>query len=260
MTDGDQSRVRTKYDRMFERKNRSVLSEHYSKLVDHGAEAEDEDEDFITLKRADHDLASTSAAHPVEENTSNRRRRAMVSKKGQLKYGDLPTRLVFDDDGVAHPVLEMKAVEEVFGKGDPKNAALEAGRAFSEKERTKMSEVDKRDKAQAKEKRKEKKRKRKEAALGVCLVLSSFCGLFIQFADLVQERDSDGGGVIGPMTGKGDVEDDGYVSPDFDLPSASGHEDSPPPKKQKLLKKNRADASTSLGDEEALALALLRGR
>jgi ATP-dependent RNA helicase DDX10/DBP4 len=158
---------------MFERKNRSVLSEHYNKLVDHGAEALDEDEDFITLKRADHDLPSTLAALPVEENTSNRRRRALVSKKGQIKYSGLPTRLVFDDDGVAHQVLEMKEVEEVFGKGDPKNAALEAGRAFGEKERTKISEVDKKDKAEAKEKRKEKKRKRKEAAWGVRRVLSS---------------------------------------------------------------------------------------
>lgn len=158
---------------MFERKNRSVLSEHYNKLVDHGAEALDENEDFITLKRADHELPSTLEALPVEENTSNRRRRAMVSKKGQIKYGGLPTRLVFDDEGVAHQVLEMKAVEEVFGKGDPKNAALEAGRAFSEKERTKISEVDKKDKAEAKEKRKEKKRKRKEATRGVRRVLSS---------------------------------------------------------------------------------------
>lgn len=159
---------------MFERKNRSVLSEHYNKLVDHGTEASDGDEDFITLKRADHDLASTSEALPVEENTSNRRRREMASKKGLIKHGGLPTRLVFDDDGVAHQVLEMKAVEEVFGKGDSKNAALEAGRAFSEKERTKMGEVDKRDKAEAKEKRKEKKRKRKEATQGVRRILS-FC-------------------------------------------------------------------------------------
>lgn len=167
---------------MFERKNRSVLSEHYNKLVDHGAETEDED--FITLKRADHDLPSTSAALPVEENTSKRRRRAIVSKKGQIKYGGLPTRLVFDDDGVAHQVLEMKAVEEVFGKGDPKNAALEAGRAFTEKERTKMGEVDIKDKALAKEKRKEKKRKRKDAARGVRRVLSSFTICF-EFANRV---------------------------------------------------------------------------
>ncbi|KAH9057338.1 DEAD-domain-containing protein [Lactarius vividus] len=232
------SRVRTKYDRMFERKNRSVLSEHYNKLVDHGMESSDPDEDFITLKRTDHDLPSTSAALPVEENTSQRRRRALVSKKGQIKYGNLPARLVFDDDGVAHHVLEMKGVEEVFGKGDPKNAALEAGRAFGEKERTKMGEVDKWDKAEAREKRKEKKRKWKEAARG--------------------ERDSNGG-VDGPTTGNGDVEDDSYVSPEFDLPSVARHGDSPPPKKHKF-RKNQADAPTSLGDEEVLALALLRGQ
>ena len=61
---------------------------------------------------------------------------------------------------------------------------------------------------------------------------------------------------------KGVVEDDGHIPPDFDLSSASGHEDSPPPKKQKFREKNRPDAATttSLGDEEALALALLRSR
>ena len=76
----------------------------------------------------------------------------------------------------------------------------------------------------------------------------------------VQVRDSDEDGVEGPTIRRGVAKDDGYVSPDFDLPSASGHEDSPPPKKQKFDKKNRAGAPTSLGDEEALALALLRGR
>ena len=76
----------------------------------------------------------------------------------------------------------------------------------------------------------------------------------------LQVQDSDEDGVEGPTIRKGAVEDDGYVSPDFDLPSASGNEDSPPPKKQKYHKKNRAGAPTSLGDEEVLALALLRGR
>ena len=69
---------------MFERKNRGVLSEHYNKLVDHTSELEasGSDEDFITLKRADHDLPSTSAIPlPIEENASKRRQRAMKSKK-----------------------------------------------------------------------------------------------------------------------------------------------------------------------------------
>jgi ATP-dependent RNA helicase DDX10/DBP4 len=163
-----QARVRTKYDRMFERKNRGVLSEHYNKLVDHASGASDSEEDFITLKRVDHDLPSTSTPLPVEENVSNRRRKAIRNKKGQIKYADTPTHLVFDDDGVAHQVLEMKAVEQVFGVNDAKNAALEAGRSFSEKERMRMGEVDRWDKAEAKEKRKSKKRKQKEASRAVC--------------------------------------------------------------------------------------------
>ena len=164
---------------MFERKNRGVLSEHYNRLVDHASEASGSDEDFITLKRTDHDLPSTTEPLPIEENTSNRRRRVLTSKKGQLKFGGMPTHLVFDDDGVAHQALEMKAVEEVFGAGDAKRVALEAGRSFGEKERMKMSEVDREDKAEAREKRKEKKRKRKEAARGVSVVLPS--GLFFCF-------------------------------------------------------------------------------
>jgi len=148
---------------MFERKNHGVLSGHYNRLVDHASEASGSEEDFITLKRADHDLPSTSSTLPVEENISNRRRRATTSKRGQLKYGATPTRLIFDDDGVAHQVLEMKAVEDIFGVSDAKRVALEAGRSFGEKERMKMSEVDRRDKAEARDKRKERTRKRKES-------------------------------------------------------------------------------------------------
>jgi len=158
---------------MFERKNRGVLSDHYNKLVDHASEASGSEEDFITLKRADHDLPSTSVTLPVEENTSNRRRRAMQSKKGQFKYGTMPTRLIFDDDGVAHQVLEMRAVEDIFGGGDAKRVALDAGRSFGEEERMKMSGVDRKDKAEAREKRKEKKRKRKAAGRDVGVFLPS---------------------------------------------------------------------------------------
>ncbi len=171
---------------MFERKNRGVLSEHYNKLIDHASEASGSDEDFITLKRADHDLPSTlTTPLLIEENTSNRRQRAMKSKKGQLKYGGAPTHLIFDDDGVAHEAIEMKAVEEIFGNGDAKRMALEAGRSFGEEERLKMSEVDIKDKAEARERRKEKKRKRMVAARAVSVCLSCLLTISIHvFADL----------------------------------------------------------------------------
>ena len=71
----------------------------------------------------------------------------MKNKKGQLKFGEASTYLIFDNDGVAHEAIEMKAVEEIFGAGDAKSVALEAGRTLGEK----MSEVDKKDKAEPRE-------------------------------------------------------------------------------------------------------------
>ena len=55
----------------------------------------------------------------------------------QLKFGEAPTHLIFDDDGVAHEAIEMKAVEEIFGAGDARRVALEAGQTFGEKKHLK---------------------------------------------------------------------------------------------------------------------------
>jgi ATP-dependent RNA helicase DDX10/DBP4 len=42
---------------MFNRKNMSILTDHYKKLVDHEADnVMSEEEELITLKRADHEL------------------------------------------------------------------------------------------------------------------------------------------------------------------------------------------------------------
>jgi hypothetical protein len=91
--------------------------------------------------------------------------------RAQLKFGEAPTHLIFDNDGVAYEAIEMKAVEEIFDAGDAKSVgvALKVGRTFGEKKRLKMSGVDKKDKAGAKDKRMEKKRKRKVAARLVSL-------------------------------------------------------------------------------------------
>ena len=72
----------------------------------------------------------------------------------------------------------------------------------------------------------------------------------------------------GPTLAEADAEGGGYVSPKFDLPSASEseHDDVPPQKRQKPSRKSREvpdpreSRPMALGDEEALALALLRGR
>ena len=145
---------------MFERKNQNILSEHYTKLVDHSEgllEGQEEEEDFITLKRANHALNDDGNEKMAEsEILSKRKLKVAGSKKAMLKYKGVGTKLIFDDEGNPHPLYEMED-DAAFHRGD----ALGAGRTFAENERTRLREADVRDKEEAKEKKREKKRKRK---------------------------------------------------------------------------------------------------
>ena len=109
-----QAKVRTKYDRMFERKNQNILSEHFNKMIDHedDAAAGGSDDDFITLKRADHELSDSDA--PEHDFASKRKAKMANSKKAIAKYGARVTMLVFDDEGQAYELYQMKCTEEVF--------------------------------------------------------------------------------------------------------------------------------------------------
>lgn len=144
----------TKYDKIFGRKNQTILSSHYSKLVEQGEksgfDSGDSQEDFFSLKRADHDLPADLVEH---SDLSKRKIRMMKSKKTLVKSGPRGTKLVFDEDGQAHMPYEFKDVEDVDVERD--------GAEFIRKEIGKMQRADAGDKAVAKEKKKEKKRKRK---------------------------------------------------------------------------------------------------
>ncbi|OCH87503.1 DEAD-domain-containing protein [Obba rivulosa] len=238
------NRVRTKYDRMFERKNQNILSEHYNKLVDHSADgdAPESDDEFITLKRADHDLPG-DAALSESDFVSKRKLKMANSKKALGKYGPKGNKLVFDDEGRPHEVYEMQDADKVFRGVDE---AMEEGRRFVEGERGKLKEADVVDKAEAKEKKREKKRKRKERE-------HEGAGL---------EDDDAYGPAIVPLP-----EDDGYVSPEFDLSSGPESDEEreqwqPPTKRAKVSAgKSRGPATDDLlQDEEELALQLLRSR
>ena len=67
---------------------------------------------------------------------------------------------------------------------------------------------------------------------------------------------------MAPMLAPVEDDDDGYVSPDFDLPSESEDSDVPPPpaKRAKPGPTSKAKELSSLAEDEALALELLRGR
>ncbi|CEI68427.1 ATP-dependent RNA helicase DBP4 [Fusarium venenatum] len=166
--------VRTKYDKMFERTNQDVLSSHYNKLVLDGDEEGDE-EDFLSVKRVLRDGDLDDEANNAYKSTakiidglggeepfvvdSKRREKALKSKKKMLKFKGNSTKMVFDDDGNAHAVYELRDEDDFMGEGP----AEEQRRKFVEDETSRVREADVDDKALAKQKRREKKEKRKAA-------------------------------------------------------------------------------------------------
>jgi ATP-dependent RNA helicase DDX10/DBP4 len=239
---------------MFGRKNQTILSSHYGKLVDRDepsapgfdeGDKDDDDEDFFSLKRVNHDLPVDFTEHI---DLSKRKIRMMKSKKALAKAGPKGTKLVFDDDGQPHAIYEFKDVKDINVERD--------GAKFMEKEIGKMQKADVDDRAVAKEKKREKKRKRKEREreeVSLIIILS----LIAEFTKLNKPHPqwgSDGERVdlaVAPLSN-----DDGYISPAFDLPSAQEDDKihfSAPPRK-----KSRGKPPTTLKEEEELALKLLR--
>ncbi|KAF1829308.1 DEAD-domain-containing protein [Decorospora gaudefroyi] len=185
--------VRTKYDRMFERKNQDVLAEHYKKLVRDGPDGETPadvftgasaadggDEDFMAVKRRipadDEEEASATmgtgdarvasggrlvhvagASQPLVID-SNRREKLLQSKKKLTRLMDKGKRLVYDEEGNPHEVYELEDEAQYRAKGLPE----EQRQKFIETAREVVQNADVEDKAAAKAKRKDKLRKRKE--------------------------------------------------------------------------------------------------
>ncbi len=171
--------VRTKAQRMFERKNQDVLSSHYRNLMDE--DGNDSDDDFLEVKRVlkDDELDDASGGARIDENAlkvvslgksqliidSNRRAKLLKSKKKLSKFMDKGTKLVFDDDGNAHPLYELQDEEDFKNEGP----AEKLRQQFVEAETTRVRDADIQDKELAKQKRKEKRDKRKARERGEIL-------------------------------------------------------------------------------------------
>ncbi|PKS07327.1 hypothetical protein jhhlp_005929 [Lomentospora prolificans] len=169
--------VRTKYDKMFERTNQDVLSSHYTKLVGdvedgHDAQnGEGDEDDFLSVKRVlnDEDLDEVSKDFGSMPKTldlggkeqliidSKRREKLLKSKKKLLKYRPTGERLVFDDDGNAHQIYELKNEEDFKQEGPVE----EQRKKFIEDEAGRVKEADAEDKMLAKQRIREKREKRK---------------------------------------------------------------------------------------------------
>ncbi|KAK9473484.1 P-loop containing nucleoside triphosphate hydrolase protein [Dipodascopsis tothii] len=239
--------VRTKYDRMFERKNQTVLSEHYANLVRDkplGDDGSDSDGEFMAVKRADHGIGGSDDEAAAGEPTSKRQAKIALSKKLSLRNKPNPTKLVFDDDGNPHQLYEFED-EAAFAAQGPA-AAQKA--AFVAKEGEMIASADVEDKAVAKEKRKEKRRRRLER----------------ERAD-ASDDDDDAGVELAPYDGPD--ADDGSASDASAGPAGPARSPSPEPKRkwfQQDAPRKRArrdvvevEEPATLADLEALSMKLL---
>ena len=171
--------VRTKYQKMAERQNQDVLSSHYRKLLDGGEGSDDEDGDFLSVKRVlEGDAAIDAAAGSKDEaegniktvklgNTevvidSNRREKMLKSKKKMLKYMEKGQKLIFDEDGTARPLYTLQDEEDFEAEGP----ADVLRRQFLEAETAKVQEADVEDKELVRKRRKEKKERQKARERG----------------------------------------------------------------------------------------------
>lgn len=156
MEPSEPKKVRTTYDRIFERQNQDVLSEHYQKLHKKpGAEDDEDNDDFLSLKRQDHTL-DEEATKLQEDPPSQRALKRALSKKHSSKGN--PTKLVFDEEGVSHPLYEFQNEADFENAG----SAEEQRAKFVQDEAMAMLDRDMEDKRVVKERNAEKKRLRKE--------------------------------------------------------------------------------------------------
>ena len=173
--------VRTKYDRMFERRNQDVLSNHYNKLItsedgndgSHLAESEDEGAFLVAKKRGNDEDSVVLGGKDLEESLgampaksagrdpfiidSKRREKLGTSKKALLKLRGKGKKLIFDDDGNAHEVYELEDESQFVARGP----ASEQRSKFLQSEAERVRTADQVDKQAVKDKKKERKEKKK---------------------------------------------------------------------------------------------------
>nr|KMM66334.1 ATP-dependent RNA helicase dbp4 [Coccidioides posadasii RMSCC 3488] len=251
-----ENEVRTKYDRMFERRNQDVLTEHYTKLIrdddeidpdekDNPAADADEDDGFLSVKRRfdagdenlGEGLGSEDEIDDIKKGKamqidgkepliidSKRREKLLKSKKKLLKYKGKGTKLVYDDEGNAHEIYEMEDEQQFKAQGDAD--AQRAKYLELEAERTRLADI--RDKEIAKQKKREKKEKRRARARA--------------------EREAEDGpvAVLAPYE-----EDEGVREDDFSAEDRGSEDDrAPPNKKQKKWFQSDSDVDGEDGGKK----------
>ncbi|KAF8803387.1 hypothetical protein BYT27DRAFT_7260127 [Phlegmacium glaucopus] len=211
-----------------------MYSSHCSKLIEHDpASNDDSDDEFITLKRADHDL-SESELLPLD--LSDLSKRKLKLGKAIAKNG-LAKKFVFDDTGKPHEIYEMADPDAWYNAKGGLVGVKKESQLFPQEEGLKMRAADVTDKQEARDRKRDKKRKRKEKEKATTVQLGT--------------------------TFQAPPDSDGYVSSDFDLPTDEEKDMAALPSKKTrfgsvsstpLIKSTQKNA---LDEEEELALRLL---
>ncbi|KAF9349739.1 ATP-dependent RNA helicase dbp4 [Mortierella sp. AD094] len=260
-TETSSKQPKSKIEKMFNRKNQGVLAEHYTRLVDHESDkkgkltdGDDDDEDFLTLKRADHGLGGSDdddSADSEGEPLPMSKRQQKMSKIERLKNQGKGNKLIFDEEGGAHEIYELEDEASFHAKGD----ARDQQKQFLEKEKKVMDRADVLDKSTAKEKLREKKLRRKERE-----------------REEMMDYDSDEEETVVTL---GNADNSGSDGGDYDMDNGDDNDDDDDdeeetPKKrgwwqdkadEEEAKKKRkvveVDEPQTLAEQEALALKLL---
>lgn len=151
--------VTTKLDRMFNKKNQSVVWSHYEKIK--SRDAEEDDEDLLTLARQDHDLDNVPTAAPgFYENPLSVRDKRNQKIKNRTKRAGLSqgTKVIFDDEGNAKLAWQLETEKEFLADGDD---IYSKHAKYVDAMRGVMNEADQEDKVTQKQKLREKKLQKK---------------------------------------------------------------------------------------------------
>ncbi|GAC94899.1 hypothetical protein PHSY_002472 [Pseudozyma hubeiensis SY62] len=109
-------KVRTKYDRMFERKNQDILSEHYSKLIADDASSADSADDSEPSDDGS-DSATTGDEDDVEGREETRYGRSAGRSKEDRLVGSDTSDSEDDDDEVGNSTAMLRASKQTSKTG-----------------------------------------------------------------------------------------------------------------------------------------------
>ncbi|KAJ1940927.1 ATP-dependent RNA helicase dbp4 [Kickxella alabastrina] len=309
--EAESDKAKTRVEKMFARKNAGVLADHYQKLVDHSAgggndgQASDNDDDFITLKRADHTISDVSDSDEqsdsdaeAEEEQQQEEEEASVVKtiainpdtglpvvipnipadqmsKRQLRKvreklikNTRNTKIVFDDEGNARPMYELKD-EESFRK---EGAVSKLVDDFQQRNKIIMAEADIDDLEVSRQKRRDKILARKIREREEMSMQAGDREEAVAVLGTGSDSESDDGVMRYESDGSDDDDDDdeevevkragkrGYERQHSEEDEASDSDRGDRKKKQNRGRVLEVDNSTmSLEDQERLALQLLGG-